>query len=226
PAMTMTRFPAGVLAIGAVLALGACAGDAPVQLEESRGMTDSGISLPTQTRVVTLTETTISTVTPTVTVTVTSTGTALPTTPTIPAVFDEGAARAGAQTLLVDISLLDRDFPISATASPTLPASPQSSGRPTLLDARAAVNHLEAFDEHLGNLLAAGVPLGTDGPSYVARVLSLQTFTAAAIGETSTDPSRAAARYRVIRVEVGVLLNELGTSLGASFTLPPTAPAR
>jgi hypothetical protein len=220
--MVMMRFPAGALAIAAVLALGACSGDAPVQLEESRGTTGSALSPPTKTEVITLTETTISTVT----LTVTPTGTALPTTPTIPAVFNEGAARTGAQALLADIGLLDRDFPISGTASPTPPASPQSSGGPTLLGAQTAVNHLKAFNEHLGDVLRAGVPTSRDGPSYVARVLSLQTFASAAIGETSTDPSRAAARYRVIRAEVSGLLNELGTSLGASFTLPPTVPAR
>jgi hypothetical protein len=223
--MAMAWFPAGVLAIGAVLALGACTGDAPVQLEESRGTTGSGLPPAAQTQVITLTETTISTVTPTVTVTVTPTGTALPTTPTIPAIFDEGAARTAAQALLADIGRLDRDFPASGTAPPSSPASPQS-GATTPVDPQSAVIHLEAFDEHLKDLLAAGIPIGTDGPSHVARVLSLQTFTSAAIGETSTDPSRAAARYRVIRAEAGVLLTEVGASLGALFTLPPPAPAR
>lgn len=220
--------PQAVLAIGLALILGACNGDPQVQLEEGGRTIDSLPPVPAVSQVVTVTDPVTLTVTRTVTVEVTPSGTALPATPAIPAVFDEGAAREAVSALLADIGHLDRDFPrTTATSSPSpSPAPPAPSTTGSGPSGGTAAGHLRTFDAHLQDLLAAGIPTATDGPSYVARVLSLQTFASAALIETSTDPSRAAARYAVMRTELAVLLTQVGTSLGASFTLPPPGPAR
>ena len=229
--------PALCVVIAVVVGLGACTSGPRVELEESAGRAGT-VPPVTSTQVVTLTATTTGTVTPTVTVTVAPSATSLPTVPTIPAVFDEAAARKAVQAVLADISRLDGD--LRATTPTATTVVPGTSGRPsapsgqttlpvgtaTTATNSAAGRDLRAFDGHLRDLLSAGVPTGTDGPSYVARILSLQVFASAAVGETATDPSRAAARYAVIRGEVGVLLGQVGTGLRATFTLPPAAPAR
>lgn len=119
-----------------------------------------------------------------------------------------------------------RPRPPTPRTPPPSPAAPTTSTTDTAPRDPTAAAHLRAFDTHLRGLLAAGIPTATDGPSYVARVLSLQTFASAAIVETSTDPARAAARYAVIRTEFAVLLTQVGSSLGASITLPPPGPVR
>ncbi|EWT04337.1 hypothetical protein N864_14250 [Intrasporangium chromatireducens Q5-1] len=241
------RIRSAILVLGVVLTLvvglGACTSEPRVDLEESVGR---AATMPpvAPTQVVIVTETRTGTLMPTVTVTVTPTAmvaptaTALPTTPTIPAVFDEAAARRAVQAVLTDVTRLDKELRATTpTATATLPgrsgrtSSPSGSTPPTVGTATVATSAsagagLRALDGHLRDLLSAGVPTGTDGPSYVARILSLQVFVSAALGETATNPSRAAARYSVIRAEVGVLLGQVGTGLGATFTLPPAAPAR
>jgi hypothetical protein len=202
---------------------------ADVQLDRSAASVGSLPPVTPQTAGVTMTQSITVTVTPTVTMTGAPAGTAVPTPPSIPAVFDEVAARAGARALVADIGLLDQHFRSSVPSTSTSKATATTSLATTTTDplpGRTAAKDLEALGNHLRDLLAAGVPTGTDGPSYVARVLSIQTFASAAIGETSTDPARAAARYGVIRTEVGVLLDQLGTGLGTTVTLPPPAPAR
>ncbi|MDN5797226.1 MAG: hypothetical protein L0H79_15930 [Intrasporangium sp.] len=223
---------AGLLLATALVAFGGCTSRPQVELDQSPGATGSlppGFD-PTDG------STGPGSVTPTapqtVTVTVMPTGTALPMNPSLPAVFDESAARQATQAVLRDIGGLDRAFVTAAGTNPrTRPPTPGASGgasstRPTASDPRAAARDLTALDSHLGGLLAAGVPPGTDGPSYVARILSLRVFVSAAVGETSTDPARAAARYQVIRGEVGVLLTQVSTGTGATLTLPPSRPAR
>lgn len=230
-----------VLAV--IVGLGACTSEPRVELEESAGRAVTA-PLVAPTRLVTVTETRTGTVTPTVTVTVAPTvmvaptATALPTTPAIPAVFDEAAARKVVQAVLTDVSRLDKEFRATTpTGTAVVPGpsgrpsasagnTPPSVGTATVTTSGAAVADLRSMDGHLRDLLSAGVPSGTDGPSYVARILSLQVFVSAAVGEAATNPSRAAARYTVIRGEVGVLLGQMGTGLGATFTLPPAAPAR
>lgn len=228
----MTNLRAAALALGAALALTACTNPTPVQLDQTTDQaTGTGGTLPPLTPphpVVTVTETVTATVTPTITVTGPG-ATALPTVPSIPAAFDAAAARRAAQAVLVDVRHLDRDFAGSTSPStaPRASGTPQPSGTPSSGGpGGATVQDLRSLNAHLRDLLAAGVPTGTDGPSYVARILSLQTFVSAAIDETRTDPVRAAARYGVIRPEIAVLLTQVGSGTGDTFTLPPSGPAR
>jgi hypothetical protein len=125
--------------------------------------------------------------------------TPLPAEPTIPATFDEAAARAATTRLIRGIGELDNQF--------AQPAEDPSS--------------LTAVDSDLAALLAAGVPAGTDGPSYVARILSLRVFVSAVRSEVGTDRTQAVARYAVVRQETGVLLGQLNVALRASYVLPP-----
>lgn len=233
--LPVTKGRVAVLLVGAVAAVAAfasCTAEGPASPGQSTGTVGSPASVSPSAPVITVTET----VTTTVTSTVTPTATPVPTAPHIPAVFNADAARKAGQAIVGILGRLDRDFAgVPATSSATSP--PTSGTRPTgtrptgtatgaSAAMREAATHLAALDTQLKKLLAAGVPVGTDGPSYVARILSLQTFVSAAIGETRTNPARAAARYQVIRTEVAVLLTQVGTGTGSSFTLPPPAPAR
>lgn len=217
------------MVLGAALALTACTEPPPVQLDRGTGTVGSLPPLTPTHQVVTVTETVTATVTPTITVTVGSSPTALPTAPSIPATFEAAASRRAAQAVLVDVRHLDRDFAGGASPStgPRPSGTPQPTGTATSGGSAAAtVQDLRSLSAHLHDLLAAGVPTGTDGPSYVARVLSLQTFVSAAIEETRSNPVRASARYGVIRPEIAVLLTQVGSGTGDTFTLPPPAPAR
>ncbi|WP_347353233.1 hypothetical protein [Intrasporangium sp.] len=210
----------------ALLALGGCAGRAHVRLDGDRktgdatsaGTSPTSPAATTGTALATGPTTAPETVSPATGTTGAPTGTPLPPSPTLPAGFDASAARSAIEAVLADIRRLDQS--LGATGGGRATASPKSTDR------AAAARALSALDAHLQSLLAAGAPPGTDGPSYVARILGLQVFVSAAHRETSTDPGRAAARYRVIRSEVGVLLTQVGTSTGGTFTLPPSAPAR
>lgn len=226
----MTRMRSAVAGLGAVLALAACTSPAPsVRLDQTIG---TGGSLPPLTppgQVATVTESVTTTMTVTVTVTSGGGPTALPTAPSIPATFDATASRRAVQAVLVDVRHLDRDFAGAAAPAPSSGPSgtPTPTGRTsTSPGSGSTAQNLRSLGSHLGDLLAAGVPTGTDGPSYVARILSLQTFVSAAAEETRTNPVRAAARYGVIRTETAVLLTQVGAGTGDTLTLPPSSPAR
>jgi hypothetical protein len=164
----------------------------------------AGAPTVTVTTTITATVTATETGIPSPTATGSTTGpptdpTVLPTAPTSPGTFDDGAARAAITRLVSGIGRLDQEF-----AQPT--------GVPT---------SLAAVDDDLAALLAAGVPSGTDGPSYVARILSLQVFVSAVRAEVGTDRAQAVARYAVVRQETAVLLGQLNVALHAAYVLPP-----
>lgn len=150
---------------------------------------------------------------PTVTVTVTTTVTAPPTTasgtvtttapatgpqPTTTAPFVRNLAEQGYANLLADIAILDGQF--STSASPSL--------------------RLEVLRQHFATLADLGVPPGLDGPSYLSRLRTLETFAAAAAEESMRDRARSAARYTVIRRETGQLLSQVNAVLRTTYTLP------
>lgn len=198
------RSVVGALAAGfTAMSVSACSGHPAIQLETVA----TGGSVPTVTQTVTATTTATATVTATatmsVTVTVTATaaptGTVLPSAPSIPSTFNEASARTTIGRLIADIGRLDVEFAKPAGVPATL----------------------VAFDDHLEQLLAAGVSPGTDGPSYVARIMSLRVFASAARTEAGSNRSRAVARYAVVRQETGVLLGQLNVALRAAYVLPP-----
>jgi hypothetical protein len=197
------------VALVAVAAAAACTGNPNVQLDAGTS-TPSGP--PPAARTVTVTTTVTASLPtpagPTTTVppiTGPTTGpTVLPTAPTLPDAFDDGAARAAITALISGIGRLDHEF-----AQPT-----------------AAPSSLTPVEDALAALLAAGVPTGTDGPSYVARILSLQVFVSAVQAEAGTNRAQAVARYAVVRQETGVLLGQLNVALHATYVLPaPPSPS-
>jgi hypothetical protein len=190
----------------AVAAAAACTGNPNVQLDAGTGA-PSGPPFTAQTVTVTATVTTTVTASPSTTAPPTTvppttrppTGpTLLPTAPTLPDRFDEGAARAAITALISGIGRLDHEFA-------------QPAGAPS---------SLTSVEGALAALLGAGVPTGTDGPSYVARILSLQVFVSAVRAEAGGNRAQAVARYAVVRQETGVLLGQLNVALHATYVLP------
>lgn len=197
------------VALVVVAVLAACSGIPRIQLDTGTPGPPTGqpssAEVPTVTVTTTVTATAAATDPPNPNTTVSSTTgppagpTSLPTAPTIPSTFDDAAARAAITRLISGIGQLDHEL-----AQPT--------GDPA---------GLTAVDDDLAALLAAGVPAGTDGPSYVARILSLRVFVSAVRSEVGTDRTQAVARYAVVRRETAVLLGQLNVALGASYLLPP-----
>jgi hypothetical protein len=197
--------------LAAVTTAAACSANPGVQLDAHTTGQAGPTGQPATAGSRPVTETVTATVTVTVSATVAPTGAAttgtappagpthLPTAPSVPGTFDDGAARAAITRLISGIGRLDQEF-----------ARP--AGAPT---------SLASVDDDLAALLAAGVPPGTDGPSYVARILSLRVFVSAVRSEVGTDRAQATARYAVVRQETGVLLGQLNVALRAAYVLPP-----
>jgi hypothetical protein len=193
-----------VLGLTAVLAVAGCA--ANPQVEFAR---------PTRPATVTVTVTaTVNGIGPLPTMTVSATPTATPTTvapmagpaptrgPATPGVFDRAGADATYRSIVDGVAVLDGLF--ASAASPSL--------------------RLDVLATDLGTLTTLGVPPGLDGPSYLSRVRTLETFAAAAAEESLTDRTRATARYEVVRRETSLLLTQVNEVLGTTYALPAAAP--
>lgn len=122
--------------------------------------------------------------------------------PTTTAPFIRNLAEQGYSNLVADIGLLDSQF---------------ASGRSPSL-------RLEVLHQHFTELSGFGVPPGLDGPSYLSRVRTLETFAAAAAQESLTDLARSRARYEVIRRETGLLLAQVNGVLRTTYALPVATP--
>jgi hypothetical protein len=147
--------------------------------------------------------------TPTATPTMPATGTTIspmagrastPTPPTF-GIFDRAGADAAYQDIIAGVTMLDGLF--ASGASPSL--------------------RLDVLATDLGTLVTLGVPPGLDGPSYLSRVRTLQTFAAAAAEESLTDLTRATARYEVVRRETSLLLTQVNEVLATTYALPAAA---
>jgi hypothetical protein len=134
--------------------------------------------------------------------TVTTTAPVTGSQPTTTTHFVRNLAEQGYANLLADITILDSQF--ATSASPTL--------------------RLEVLRQHFATLAGLGVPPGLDGPSYLSRLRTLETFAAAAAEEAMRDRARSAARYAVIRTETGQLLSQVNAVLRTTYTLPVTTP--
>ncbi len=139
-------------------------------------------------------------------------GSSAPTTPAAPggaqlpvttAPFERTKALADYQAVIAAVGAIDR-APISG---------PQASAQ------------LQALADRFSALIATGSPDGVDGPSYYARLYSLQLFTAAAAREAASGSPQATNRYALLRQETGTLLSLVSPALGTTLTLPvPGAP--
>ncbi|WP_121034112.1 hypothetical protein [Terracoccus luteus] len=136
-----------------------------------------------------------------------------PGTPTVPgggaqlpvttAPFERTRALADYQAVIAAVAAIDR-APITG---------PQASAQ------------LQALADRFTALIATGSPDGVDGPSYYARLYSLQLFTAAAAREAASGSPQATNRYALLRQETGTLLSLVSPALGTTLTLPvPGAP--
>lgn len=115
--------------------------------------------------------------------------------------FNRQLAEQQYSTLVVNVTIIDKQF--ATGASPAM--------------------GLDVLADDFDALATFGVPPGLDGPSYLARLNSLELFAGAAALEVPTDPARARARYDVVRRETGLLLEQVNTALKTTYTLPPVA---
>ncbi|HEU5145011.1 MAG TPA: hypothetical protein VFT81_07520 [Dermatophilaceae bacterium] len=116
--------------------------------------------------------------------------------------FDRAGVDATYQSIIAGVAVLDGQF--ASGASPSL--------------------RLDVLATDLGTLATLGVPPGLDGPSYLSRVRTLETFADAAAQESLTDRTRATARYEVVRRETSLLLTQVNDVLGTTYALPVAAP--
>jgi hypothetical protein len=190
-------------AIVAALALGACSsGNPDVELSQA------GAGAQPTTATVTVTEEHTQTLTATTTVVTTATVTATPTVTvtalprpalTTSAVFNRAVALVDYNNLVADVRLLD--------------AMP--------LKGNQAAVQFDTMAKHFASLGANGPPPGLDPPSYYGRLKSLELFANAASAEADASSPQAAARYSVIRQEVGIFLSLVNGALATTFVLPP-----
>lgn len=201
----MRRAPSTALAMGAALAAvltaSGCTTKPQVEFTPSSAR-------PTVTVTVTVTATDGSTVSGTTTGTTSGTGTGTATVPVSPmattsTAFARVLAEQNYANLITDITILDGQ--VSSGASPSL--------------------RLEVLRQHFATLAGLGVPPGLDGPSYLSRVRTLETFSAAAAEESLTDRARATARFQVVRRETALLLSQVNGVLKTAYTLPIAPPS-
>lgn len=160
---------------------------------------------------------------PTVTVTVTVTAT--PTTPTgsattttaVPSPPPGPTPTAGQTTGPFNRTIADQTYASIVTDIGILDGQFASKASPAL--------RLDVLAKQFGTLYTIGVPPGLDGPSYLARVRTLEMFAAAAAQESLTEPPRAAERYQVVRRETALLLLQVNGALGTAYTLPTSTPS-
>ena len=79
---------------------------------------------------------------------------------------------------------------------------------------------LNLLSDSYGRLADAGVPPGLDAASYLARVTTLQSFSAQAADGYDVDPTDATAKYLVVREETGVLFKQINGAIGSDLALP------
>lgn len=164
-----------------------------------------------------------STARPTVTVTVTVTATPTTstgsgtTTPAAPTTLPGPTPTTGTTTGPFNRTIADQTYASIVTDIGVLDGQFASSASPAL--------RLDVLARQFATLFTLGVPPGLDGPSYLARVRTLDMFAAAAAQEAMTDLPRAAERYQVVRRETALLLLQVNGALGTTFALPTSTPS-
>ncbi len=132
-------------------------------------------------------------------------------------VIADSSAADSTGGVAVSDSAFDREYAVSVTGD-ILEDVRTVDHR--LKDGIAVSSALSLLADSFGRLLEAGTPPGVNAAEYHARLTTLESFAGQASDIYDANPTEGSAKYAVVREQTGVLLGELNSAMGTSFSLP------